>query len=415
MKKNSFKLVFASAALLTLSHTLWAGNITQGKTKAAACAGCHGINGIGLSEEFPNLAGQKPAYIIKQLTAFKNGSRKDPTMNAMAATLSTEDMADLAAYFSSLKTSTTQASVTDKPKTDKASHQEFPENVYISMKKSATIETFPQQQSWTGGPNMLYTAITPNKKMLLSTSPSSNTVYVFNTQNGKQLAIIKTGKAPKGVKVSPDGKQAYISNQGSADITVINLRSLQVSNTIKVKKGPHNVRFTKDGKLAYVTLQGGDGLGIIDTQKQKLIRVIPVPGITGPHNLDLSADEKTAFVRDFVHHVAVVDLTTGKVNKIITVGNGHGGIDVFPNGQYAATAAIGDDYISIIDTRTLESRDIKIGTASHGIRVSKNSQWLYVTLPKENAIAVINTRTMAVEARIASGKFPFWIAVPGNP
>ncbi len=416
MKKNSFKLAFASAALLTLSHTLWAGDITQGKTKAAACAGCHGINGIGLSEEFPNLAGQKQAYIIKQLTAFKNGSRKDPTMNAMAASLSNKDIADLAAYFSSLVQTDTQSSTSEnKTMSTRASNREFPESIFISMKKSATIETFPQQQSWPGGPNMLYTAITPDKKMLLSTSPSSNTVYIFNTQNGKQLAIIKTGKAPKGVKVSPDGKQAYISNQGSADITVINLKSLQVSNTIKVKKGPHNVRFTNDGKLAYVTLQGDDGLGVIDTQKQKLIRVIPVPGITGPHNLDLSADEKTAFIRDFVHHVAVVDLTTGKVNKIITVGNGHGGIDVFPNGQYAATAAIGDDYISIIDTRTLESRDIKIGTASHGIRVSKNSQWLYVTLPKENAIAVINTRTMAVEARIASGKFPFWIAVHGNP
>ncbi len=415
MKKISFKLAFISTALLTLSHTLWAGDITQGKTKAAACAGCHGLNGIGLSEEFPNLAGQKQAYIIKQLTAFKNGSRKDPTMNAMAATLSNDDIADLAAYFSSLKISTAQASVADKSRTGKASPREFPENVYISMKKSATIETFPQQQSWPGGPNMLYTAITPNKKMLLSTSPSSNTVYIFNTQNGRQLAILKTGKAPKGVKVSPDGKQAYISNQGSADITVINLKTLRVSHTIKTKKGPHNVRFTKDGKLAYVTLQGGDGLGVIDTQKQKLIRVIPVPGITGPHNLDLSADEQTAFVRDFVHHVAVVDLITGKVNKIITVGNGHGGIDVFPNGQYAATAAIGDDYISVIDTQTLESRDIKVGSASHGIRASKNSQWLYVTLPKKNEIAVINTSTMAVEARVPSGEFPFWIALPGNP
>ncbi len=417
MKSDFFKRFLISAALLLPSTSLLAGDIAQGKTKAAACAGCHGNNGIGLSEEFPNLAGQKQAYIIKQLSAFKNGSRKDPTMNTMAATLSTQDMADLAAYFSSLVQLKTPASSpnTKTSQNPQAIAREFPESVFISMKKSGTIETFPQQLSWAGGPNMLYTAITPNRKMLLSTSPSSNSVYIFNTENGKQIAILKTGKAPKGVKVTPDGQFAYISNQGSADITIINLKTMAVVDTIKVKKGPHNVRFTKDGKLAYVTLQGGDGIAVIDTRQRKMIRVIPVPGITGPHNLDLSADEKTAFIRDFVHHVAVLDLASGQVKKIITVGNGHGGIDVFPNGKYAATAAIGDNFISIINTQTLQSRDLKVGTASHGIRASKDNQWLYVTLPKENAIAIINTRTMSLENRISSEQFPFWIAVSGNP
>ena len=50
----------------------------------------------------------------------------------------------------------------------------------------------------------------------------------------------------------------------------------------------------KDGVgLAYVTLQGGAGIAVIDTAARKMVKVIPVPGITGPHNLDLSADEKT--------------------------------------------------------------------------------------------------------------------------
>ncbi len=416
MKTKFFNLAFASAALLTLSHTLMAGDIAQGKTKAAACAGCHGNNGIGLSEEFPNLAGQKQAYIIKQLTSFKNGSRKDPTMNTMAASLSTQDITDLAAWFSSLaKVNAQPAPNTPIVKTSPVSRRDFPETVYISMKKSAAIETFPQQNTWQGGPNMLYTAITPDNKLLLSTSPSTNSLYVFNTSNGKQVAIIKTGKAPKGVKVTPDGQFAYVSNQGSGDLTVIKLATLKVIDTIKVKKGPHNVRFTNDGSLAYVTLQGGDGIAVIDTRTRKMIRVIAVPGITGPHNLDLSADEKTAFVRDFVHHVAVVDLASGRVKKVITVGNGHGGIDVFPNGKFAATAAIGDDYITVINTRTLEARNIKVGKGPHGIRASKDSRWIYVTLTRENAIAVINADTMTLKTKIASGQFPFWIAVNGNP
>jgi len=291
----------------------------------------------------------------------------------------------------------------------------FPQDTYISMKKSASIIRFPQEKVWRGGPNMLYTAITPDGKMVLSTSPSTGTVYAFDAKNNKQLAVIKVGKAPKGVKVSPDGKVAYVSNQGSNDISVVDLKKLAVINTIKVEKGPHNVRFTRDGKLAYVTLQGGAGIAVIDTAAAKMIKVIPVPGITGPHNLDLSADEKTAYVRDFVHNVAVLDLSTGKVKKIIEVGGGHGGIDVTPDGRYAVTGAIGDTYISVINTKDLTVKNIEVGSGPHGVRASKNSCWLYVTLTADNTVAVIDLKKLKVEKKIAVENFPFWVAIQGNP
>lgn len=78
------------------------GDADAGKTKAATCAACHGSNGIGASDSYPNLAGQHADYIVKQLKAFKAGDRKDPLMSPMAAPLSEQDMADVAAYFSAL-------------------------------------------------------------------------------------------------------------------------------------------------------------------------------------------------------------------------------------------------------------------------------------------------------------------------
>lgn len=78
------------------------GDADAGKTKAATCAACHGANGIGASDTYPNLAGQHSDYIVKQLKAFKNGDRKDPLMAPMAAPLSEQDMADIAAYFAAL-------------------------------------------------------------------------------------------------------------------------------------------------------------------------------------------------------------------------------------------------------------------------------------------------------------------------
>jgi YVTN family beta-propeller protein len=415
---NSNRIVILIAALFTINAN--AGGLEQGKTKASLCAGCHGLDGIGLSSEFPNLAGQKKNYLVKQLKAFKSGARNDPTMKALVTALNETDMDNLATYYSSLNYSSPTHIAVAQPTskslaTDKASKTEFPETIFISMKKSGTMETFPTEVTWQGGPNMLYNAVTPDGQRVLSTSPSSNTVYVFDSTNGKQLAVISVGKAPKGVKVTPDGKFAYVSNQGSADISVINLATLSVVGNIKVEEGPHNVRFTNDGQTAYVTLQGGAGIGVIDTKTRKMTRVIPVPGITGPHNLDLSSDEKTVFVRDFVHHVAVLDLATGKVKKVIKVGNGHGGIDVAPNGKFVATAAIGDSFISVFDSETLSIKNIEVGNGPHGIRASKDSQWIYVTVTKDNTVAVVNANTLKVEKKIAVGEFPFWVAVQGNP
>ena len=416
MKNTILGYGLVSLLSVTSSFTAYAaGDPVAGKAKAGACVGCHGLNGIGLSSEFPNLAGQKQAYLLKQLKAFKAGTRAEPTMKAMTAALTEIDMENLSAYYSGLGKTSTAPTVVQQTATDKASSTEFPKPVYISMKKSGTVEAFPSETVWKGGPNMLYTAITPNGKRVLSTSPSSNTVYVFDSNSGKQLAIIPVGKAPKGVKITPNGKFAYISNQGSADVSVVDLKKLKVVDTIKVKEGPHNARFTRNGKLAYVTLQGGAGIAVIDTAKRKMIRVIPVPGITGPHNLDLSPDEKTAYVRDFVHHVAVLDLDSGKVKKVIKVGNGHGGIDVSPNGKYVATAAIGADFISVINPKTLKSQNIKVGNGPHGIRSSADSRWIYVTITKENLVVVIDTKTMKVNKKIAVGKFPFWVAVKNNP
>ena len=79
-----------------------AGNADEGKKKSAVCASCHGADGnSGINPLWPKLAGQHPQYIEKQLKAFHDKKRSDPTMSAMAAPLKEQDMADLAAYFSS--------------------------------------------------------------------------------------------------------------------------------------------------------------------------------------------------------------------------------------------------------------------------------------------------------------------------
>ena len=73
-----------------------------GADLALQCAACHGSAGVGTGKGFPNLAAQKEDYLAKQLRAFKNGDRKNALMNAIAASLSDEDIDNLASHFSSL-------------------------------------------------------------------------------------------------------------------------------------------------------------------------------------------------------------------------------------------------------------------------------------------------------------------------
>ena len=100
MKKIKYLLVLL--AVTSLSSIAYAGDAEAGKAKSALCAACHGPEGVSPNDLWPNLAGQKPGYLIKQLKMFKDGSRKDPMMSPMAAPLSDEDVDNLAAYFSSL-------------------------------------------------------------------------------------------------------------------------------------------------------------------------------------------------------------------------------------------------------------------------------------------------------------------------
>ncbi len=93
----------AMVALTAIGSAYAAGNPVAGEKKSSTCAACHGPDGNSATGNFPKLAGQHESYIIKQLQDFKSGARKDPVMSPQAANLSEEDMADLAAYFSSQK------------------------------------------------------------------------------------------------------------------------------------------------------------------------------------------------------------------------------------------------------------------------------------------------------------------------
>ncbi len=97
------KRLIAVCAVLIFSFPALAGDAAAGKAKAATCMACHGANGISPNGIWPNLAGQKEAYLVKQIKAFRDGGRSDPMMSPMVKSLSDTDIDNLAAHFSGLK------------------------------------------------------------------------------------------------------------------------------------------------------------------------------------------------------------------------------------------------------------------------------------------------------------------------
>ncbi|MFA6230323.1 MAG: cytochrome c [Rhodanobacter sp.] len=94
----SFGAVLAFASTQVLAN----GNIENGKQKAATCFACHGTDGNAVDPQYPRLAGQYNLYLQQALHEYKDGQRSNPIMKGMVATLSDQDVEDVAAYFSSL-------------------------------------------------------------------------------------------------------------------------------------------------------------------------------------------------------------------------------------------------------------------------------------------------------------------------
>lgn len=104
--KKKLQVLSISLALASATSILHAeSNINAGKQKATSCASCHGEDGNSMVATFPKLAQQHSSYLSKQLQAFKDGSRTDPMMSAIALTLSDDDIKDVSAYYATQKIS----------------------------------------------------------------------------------------------------------------------------------------------------------------------------------------------------------------------------------------------------------------------------------------------------------------------
>lgn len=101
--KRTWLLAALSVLALTIAGPAAAGgDMAAGKAKAKSCAGCHGADGKGKKDN-PAIVGLDEATFADLLTAYKTGTKEHKMMNMLSKKLSDKDIADLAAYYVSLK------------------------------------------------------------------------------------------------------------------------------------------------------------------------------------------------------------------------------------------------------------------------------------------------------------------------
>ncbi len=93
--------ILLATSVMFFGANVSAGDAEAGKAKSAVCAACHGADGTSSNDLWPNLKGQKSGYLVKQIKAFRDGDRTDPSMSPMVKGLSDADIDNLAAYYSS--------------------------------------------------------------------------------------------------------------------------------------------------------------------------------------------------------------------------------------------------------------------------------------------------------------------------
>lgn len=103
MKTALASAIAGIVSSLALASATLAGDAKAGRQTAIVCQACHGLDGLSKNPEAPNLAGQLETYLVKALNEYRNGTRKNDSMNIVAKDLKDEDVANVAAYYASIE------------------------------------------------------------------------------------------------------------------------------------------------------------------------------------------------------------------------------------------------------------------------------------------------------------------------
>lgn len=249
------------------------------------------------------------------------------------------------------------------------------------------------------------------------TNSDAGTVNGYDIQPDTLDTTISTGTddQPFGIKISPDGSQAFVTLSLSDAVQQISLSTNTIINTFSVPplSSPLGLDFTPDGQKVYVAGSGNERVSIIDVSSGTVTQVDLGVGVV-PIDIAISFNGQFAFISDFgTNALRILQLSTNTTPlPPISVGTDPTDLAFHPDGIILYVVNSGSNNVSCVNANTFMLKaTIPVGNSPSGIAVTPDGTRVYVGNGGDNTLSIIDTSSNQVIQTFPIGTSPKSIAI----
>ncbi len=185
----------------------------------------------------------------------------------------------------------------------------------VNVVDAASFETVTR---YPVGYGVFGTVLTADGRTLYANDEAASTVTAVDTTDGSAKAVIPGFSQPRqGIRLAPDGKEAFVTNFPGDKITVVDLATHKITGEITGFKALRAISITKDGKTLYAGNSGANEVAVVDLAKREIVERVPVG--KDPYGAALTPDGKFVYSGNKADNsLSIIDTATRKVIGTIT-------------------------------------------------------------------------------------------------
>jgi YVTN family beta-propeller protein len=219
----------------------------------------------------------------------------------------------------------------------------------------------------------------------------SITDYINHRSYEQRVIKIKTGKTPKVISLTPDGRYALVANWHSSSVSVIDTRQYKTIKEIRLggtrRYIPRGIAISSDSQRAYVANMGGGTISVIDLATLEVIA--DIPATANPRHIILSKDQRTLYISDnILGKLLAFDLIDKKITHEVFIGKMARTIALSPDERYLFGVSHDEGKVVVVDTANFEIIYKKDFPFPMGLAVTPDGKQLWVTSYRMGMIGV---------------------------
>ena len=239
-------------------------------------------------------------------------------------------------------------------------------------------------------------------------------VGVIDVATQQVVTVIQAGTDPEQLALNADGTRLYVANEDAGTTSVVDVETGEIVATLEVGDEPEGVAASPDGKLVYVTSEQNNQVSVIDIATNEVVEQFEVG--PRPRSVAFAPDSSRAYVTsENDASLSIIDTTSHEVVASVEVPGDPSrpmGVVVSPDGQLVFVSTGRGGTIVAVDTMRGAARGTAtVGKRPWGIALSPDGSLLYSANGPSNDVSVVDTTTMTVVATIPVGDSPWGVAV----